>query len=61
MTKRKYEYIEERVREVEAGGKTIKIKEVHGYDSDGCKYFINIREVIEIYEMLGIERFREVV
>ena len=61
MSNRKFEYVEERVRRVDAGGKTVKVKEVYGYDSDGCKYFVNIREVIEIYRLLGIERFREVV
>lgn len=61
MSKRKYDYIEEKMREVEAGGKTVRIKEVYGYDSDGRKYFVNLREVVEVYKMLGIERFREVV
>ena len=61
MPNRKFEYVEEMVRRVDADGKTVKVREVYGYDSEGRKYFVNLREVVDIYRLLGIERFREVV
>lgn len=54
MSKKKYEFTE---RIVDSNG----VERVYGYDKAGRKYFINIREVMDIYEQNGWDGFREVV
>ena len=52
-----YERIEEIVRKIDVDGKTVKITEIYGYDAENRKFFINRNEVMDIYRVLGIERF----
>ena len=50
----------EHKRKIEVDGKIIKFVERYRIEPDGRIYFENICEVMELYDILGIERFYNV-
>jgi hypothetical protein len=50
---KKYEYIESYT---DRNG----IKRIYGYDKNGLKYLVNVREVLRIYKERGLDGFEVV-
>ncbi len=54
MTRNKIVYVE---KIIDKHG----IERIYGYDTDGKKYLLNVKEVIEKYKKRGINTLREIV